>query len=144
MLTELRIALLTVIQKMANCKLQFLLLLLSSGLFYQQCLFLLRYINNPTNLQTIVWYRGGGKVGKRAVEQNYASVLSELTLQLGSCHGLTYSGQHEPLRWPHFETVLLFLPISVLTELTLQFHLHVSIHICIACQLCLYLILFYI
>ncbi|WVZ06660.1 hypothetical protein V8G54_020006 [Vigna mungo] len=34
----------------------------------------------------------------RAVEQNYASVLSELTLQLGSCHGLTYSGQHEPLR----------------------------------------------
>ncbi|KAG4916386.1 hypothetical protein JHK87_053943 [Glycine soja] len=44
------------------------------------------------------FFRGGGKVGKRAVEQNYASVLSELTLQLGSCHGLTYSGQHEPLR----------------------------------------------
>ncbi|XP_061352593.1 protein SHOOT GRAVITROPISM 6 isoform X2 [Gastrolobium bilobum] len=44
------------------------------------------------------FFRGGGKVGKRAVEQNYASVLSELTLQLGSCHSLAYSGQHEPLR----------------------------------------------
>ncbi|CAJ2632513.1 unnamed protein product [Trifolium pratense] len=33
------------------------------------------------------FFRGGGKVGKRAVEQNYASVLSELMLQLGSCHG---------------------------------------------------------
>ncbi|KAI4300360.1 hypothetical protein L6164_033748 [Bauhinia variegata] len=44
------------------------------------------------------FFRGGGKVGKRAVENNYASVLSELTLQLGSCHGLSNYGQHEPLR----------------------------------------------
>ncbi|PNY17442.1 hypothetical protein L195_g014185 [Trifolium pratense] len=44
------------------------------------------------------FFRGGGKVGKRAVEQNYASVLSELMLQLGSCHGLAYSGHLEPLR----------------------------------------------
>lgn len=42
--------------------------------------------------------RGGGKVGKKAVEQNYASVLAELTLQLGSCHVLASSGQLEPLR----------------------------------------------
>ena len=42
--------------------------------------------------------RGGGKVGKKAVEQNYASVLAELTLQLGSCHGLASAGHHEPLR----------------------------------------------
>jgi len=42
--------------------------------------------------------RGGGKVGKRAVEQSYASVLAALTMQLGSCHGLASSGQPEPLR----------------------------------------------
>lgn len=42
--------------------------------------------------------RGGGKVGKRAVEQSYASVLAGLTLQFGSCHGLASSGQQEPLR----------------------------------------------
>lgn len=44
------------------------------------------------------WCRGGGKIGKRAVEQNYASVISELMLQLGSCHGIANSGQQEPLR----------------------------------------------
>ncbi|KAK4272815.1 hypothetical protein QN277_021318 [Acacia crassicarpa] len=44
------------------------------------------------------FFRGGGKVGKRAVELHYASVLSELTLQLGSCHTLANSGLHEPLR----------------------------------------------
>lgn len=42
--------------------------------------------------------RGGGKIGKKAVQQNYASVLAELTLQLGSCHGLASHGQHDPLR----------------------------------------------
>ena len=42
--------------------------------------------------------RGGGKVGKKAVEQSYASVVVALTLQFGSCHGLASSGQHEPLR----------------------------------------------
>ncbi|XP_024022984.1 protein SHOOT GRAVITROPISM 6 [Morus notabilis] len=44
------------------------------------------------------FFRGGGKVGKKAVEQNYASVLAELTLQLGSCHILASSGQQDPLR----------------------------------------------
>ncbi|XP_050380129.1 protein SHOOT GRAVITROPISM 6 isoform X2 [Argentina anserina] len=44
------------------------------------------------------FFRGGGRIGKKAVEQNYASVLAELTLQLGSCHGLANCGQHEPLR----------------------------------------------
>ncbi|KAM6568771.1 hypothetical protein CsatB_016756 [Cannabis sativa] len=44
------------------------------------------------------FFRGGGKVGKKAVEQNYASVLAELTLQLGSCHVLASSGQLEPLK----------------------------------------------
>lgn len=42
--------------------------------------------------------RGGGKVGKRAVEQRYSSVLAALILQFGKCHGLANSGQHEPLR----------------------------------------------
>lgn len=44
------------------------------------------------------FFRGGGKVGKKAVEGRYASVVAALTLQLGSCHGLASSGQHEPLR----------------------------------------------
>ncbi|KAL5546037.1 hypothetical protein UlMin_005724 [Ulmus minor] len=44
------------------------------------------------------FFRGGGKVGKKSVEQNYAAVLAELTLQLGSCHILASSGQQEPLR----------------------------------------------
>ncbi|KNA12653.1 hypothetical protein SOVF_123030 isoform A [Spinacia oleracea] len=44
------------------------------------------------------FFRGGGKIGKKAVQQSYASVLAALTLQLGSCHGLASSGQPEPLR----------------------------------------------
>ncbi|XP_027775493.1 protein SHOOT GRAVITROPISM 6 isoform X4 [Solanum pennellii] len=44
------------------------------------------------------FFRGGGKVGKKAVEQSYASVLATLTLQLGSCHGLASTGELEPLR----------------------------------------------
>lgn len=44
-------------------------------------------------------FRGGGKVGKKAVEQSYAVVLSALTLQLGGCHGLAGSGHPEPLRY---------------------------------------------
>ncbi|KAK8712010.1 hypothetical protein V6N13_147263 [Hibiscus sabdariffa] len=43
------------------------------------------------------FFRGGGKVGKGAVEQSYSSVLAALVLQLGSCHCLAISGQHEPL-----------------------------------------------
>ncbi|KAJ6791581.1 protein SHOOT GRAVITROPISM 6 isoform X2 [Iris pallida] len=43
-------------------------------------------------------FRGGGKTGKKAVEQNYSSVLSALTLQLGTCHGLAGLGQHGHLR----------------------------------------------
>ncbi|XP_075086353.1 protein SHOOT GRAVITROPISM 6 isoform X2 [Nicotiana tabacum] len=44
------------------------------------------------------FFRGGGKVGKKAVEQSYASVLATLTLHLGSCHGLARTGELEPLR----------------------------------------------
>ncbi|KAK8685539.1 hypothetical protein V6N13_041539 [Hibiscus sabdariffa] len=44
------------------------------------------------------FFRGGGKVGKRAVEHRYSSVLAALILQFGKCHGLASSGQHEPLR----------------------------------------------
>ncbi|CAN4121476.1 unnamed protein product [Withania somnifera] len=44
------------------------------------------------------FFRGGGKVGKKSVEQSYASVLATLTLQLGSCHGLASTGELEPLR----------------------------------------------
>ncbi|CAA3013297.1 SHOOT GRAVITROPISM 6 isoform X1 [Olea europaea subsp. europaea] len=44
------------------------------------------------------FFRGGGKVGKKAVEQSYASVLATLVLHLGSSHGLANSGQQEPLR----------------------------------------------
>ncbi|PSS04621.1 Protein SHOOT GRAVITROPISM like [Actinidia chinensis var. chinensis] len=44
------------------------------------------------------FFRGGGKVGKRAVEQSYSAVLAALLLQLGGCHGLASSGQGEPLR----------------------------------------------
>ncbi|KAJ8753981.1 hypothetical protein K2173_001879 [Erythroxylum novogranatense] len=44
------------------------------------------------------FFRGGGKVGKKAVEQSYATVLAALTLQFGSCHGLASSGLHDPLR----------------------------------------------
>ncbi|XP_044471670.1 protein SHOOT GRAVITROPISM 6 isoform X2 [Mangifera indica] len=44
------------------------------------------------------FFRGGGKIGKKAVEQSYAPVLAALIIQLGSCHSLARSGQHEPLR----------------------------------------------
>ncbi|KAL3532002.1 hypothetical protein ACH5RR_005523 [Cinchona calisaya] len=44
------------------------------------------------------FFRGGGKIGRKAVEQNYASVLATLVLHFGSCHGLASSGQLEPLR----------------------------------------------
>ncbi|KAK3013387.1 hypothetical protein RJ639_010056 [Escallonia herrerae] len=44
------------------------------------------------------FFRGGGKIGKKSVEQNYASVLATLTLHLGYCHGLANSGRQEPLR----------------------------------------------
>lgn len=43
--------------------------------------------------------RGGGKTGKKVVEQSYSSVFSALMLQLGSCHGLAGSNQHEQLRY---------------------------------------------
>ncbi|KAI5680712.1 hypothetical protein M9H77_01939 [Catharanthus roseus] len=44
------------------------------------------------------FFRGGGKVGRRAVEQSYASVFVTLVLHFGSCHGFASSGQLEPLR----------------------------------------------
>ncbi|KAK9204161.1 hypothetical protein WN943_014419 [Citrus x changshan-huyou] len=43
-------------------------------------------------LALTAFFRGGGKVGKKAVEKSYAPVLAALTLQLGSCHGLASSG----------------------------------------------------
>lgn len=42
--------------------------------------------------------RGGGKIGKQAVEQSYPSVLSALILKLGSLHGLAELGRNELLR----------------------------------------------
>lgn len=44
------------------------------------------------------FFRGGGKVGRRAVEQSYASVFVTLLLHFGSCHLLASSVQLEPLR----------------------------------------------
>ncbi|XP_023639673.1 protein SHOOT GRAVITROPISM 6 isoform X1 [Capsella rubella] len=44
------------------------------------------------------FFRGGGKIGKKAVEKSYSSLVGALTLQLGSCHGLASSGQQDPLR----------------------------------------------
>ncbi|XP_047333371.1 protein SHOOT GRAVITROPISM 6 isoform X2 [Impatiens glandulifera] len=44
------------------------------------------------------FFRGGGKIGKKAVEQSYSTVLAALILQLGSCHCLASCGQQEPLR----------------------------------------------
>ncbi|XP_031119472.1 protein SHOOT GRAVITROPISM 6 isoform X1 [Ipomoea triloba] len=44
------------------------------------------------------FFRGGGKFGRKTVEQSYASVLATLTLHLGTCHGLASSGDQEPLR----------------------------------------------
>ncbi|KAH7690564.1 Armadillo-like helical-containing protein [Dioscorea alata] len=40
-------------------------------------------------LALTAFFRGGGKTGKKAVEQSYSVVLSALILQLGSCHGLS-------------------------------------------------------
>uniref|UniRef100_A0A7N0TTV8 SGR6 n=2 Tax=Kalanchoe fedtschenkoi TaxID=63787 RepID=A0A7N0TTV8_KALFE len=44
------------------------------------------------------FFRGGGKIGKKAVEQKYAIVLAALTVHLGSCYNKASSGQAEPLR----------------------------------------------
>ncbi len=49
-------------------------------------------------LKTMGIYRGGGKIGKQAVEQSYPSVLSALILKLGSLHGLAELGRNELLR----------------------------------------------
>ncbi|RLN39666.1 protein SHOOT GRAVITROPISM 6 [Panicum miliaceum] len=42
--------------------------------------------------------RGGGKIGKQAVEKSYPSVFSGLILKLGSLHGLAELGRNELLR----------------------------------------------
>ncbi|KAF3441780.1 hypothetical protein FNV43_RR15695 [Rhamnella rubrinervis] len=57
-----------------------------------------RSVLKATIIALTAFLRGGGKVGKKAVENNYASVLAELTIQFGSCHVLASSGQQEPLR----------------------------------------------
>jgi hypothetical protein len=51
-----------------------------------------------TYLKTFKLYRGGGKIGKQAVEQSYPSVLSGLILKLGNLHGLVELGRNELLR----------------------------------------------
>ncbi|XP_022977462.1 protein SHOOT GRAVITROPISM 6 isoform X3 [Cucurbita maxima] len=60
------------------------------------------HIENDISQAAIVsltaFFRGGGKVGKKAVEQNYALVLAKLILQLGSCHRQASLGQPEQLR----------------------------------------------
>ncbi|AQL09722.1 Protein SHOOT GRAVITROPISM 6 [Zea mays] len=43
-------------------------------------------------------YRGGGKIGKQAVEKSYPSVLSGLILKLGSLNGVAELGRNELLR----------------------------------------------
>uniref|UniRef100_A0A5B6ZUL3 Uncharacterized protein n=1 Tax=Davidia involucrata TaxID=16924 RepID=A0A5B6ZUL3_DAVIN len=55
-------------------------------------------ILQATIFAVTAFFRGGGKIGKKAVEQSYSSVLAALILQLGSCHGFASSGQQEPLR----------------------------------------------
>ncbi|KAI4319538.1 hypothetical protein MLD38_033124 [Melastoma candidum] len=49
-------------------------------------------------LALTAFFRGGGKVGKKAVEQSYSYVLAELIIQLGSCHCLASAGQRDPLQ----------------------------------------------
>ncbi|CAI9097916.1 OLC1v1034435C1 [Oldenlandia corymbosa var. corymbosa] len=51
------------------------------------------------------FFRGGGKIGKKAVEQCYASVVATLVLHFGSCHGLATSGQLEPLRYTYMHAL---------------------------------------
>ncbi|KAG6412080.1 hypothetical protein SASPL_124746 [Salvia splendens] len=46
----------------------------------------------------IAFFRGGGRVGKKSVEQSYGAVFATLVLHLGICHSLSNSGQQEPLR----------------------------------------------
>lgn len=55
-------------------------------------------ISQAAVIALTAFFRGGGKVGKKAVEQNYASVLATLVLHFGNCHCLALSGQLEPLR----------------------------------------------
>ncbi|KAL9672971.1 hypothetical protein QQ045_029224 [Rhodiola kirilowii] len=45
------------------------------------------------------FFRGGGKIGKKVVEQNYAVVFAALTVHLGSYYSKASSGQSEPLRF---------------------------------------------
>lgn len=56
------------------------------------------YILQAAVIALTALFRGGGKIGKKAVEQSYSSVLCALILQLGICHGLAELGQQEHLR----------------------------------------------
>ncbi|XP_020522101.1 protein SHOOT GRAVITROPISM 6 isoform X4 [Amborella trichopoda] len=49
-------------------------------------------------LALTAFFRGGGKTGRRTVEQSYAAVLCALILQLGNCHGWAETGQQHSLR----------------------------------------------
>ncbi|KAL8508732.1 hypothetical protein ACS0TY_016088 [Phlomoides rotata] len=53
---------------------------------------------NAAVIALTAFFRGGGKVGKKSVEQSYGPVLATLVLHLGTCHSLANSGQQEKLR----------------------------------------------
>ena len=92
--------LLTVRWKITFCKPLFLLSMHFSGPYnwlHSSSLYCIIQLNKFCNV--LCCCRGGGKVGKKAIEQSYASVLAELTLQLGSFHGLVSTGQYERLQW---------------------------------------------
>ena len=92
--------LLTVRWKMTFCKPLLLLSMHFSGLYnwlHSSSLYCIIQLNKFCSV--LCCCRGGGKVGKKAIEQSYASVLAELTLQLGSFHGLVSTGQYERLQW---------------------------------------------
>lgn len=69
------------------------------------CIFLC-YITALIALLLNVHARGGGKTGRKAVEQSYASVVATLVLHFGSCHGFASSGQLEPLRYAYAQTLI--------------------------------------
>nr|CAD1836020.1 unnamed protein product [Ananas comosus var. bracteatus] len=55
-------------------------------------------IQQAAILAVNAFFRGGGKMGKKAVEHSYSSVLSALIIQLGSRHGVSGCGQQEYYR----------------------------------------------
>lgn len=83
---------------MSLCSLQFSLLLPFSGPKSICLILCLCFLLQSFPPMFHLYCRGGGKVGKKAVEQKYSYVLAELIIQLGSCHRAVNAGQHEPLK----------------------------------------------